>query len=302
MEPPGSRIRLRAHGSGVPFRGSAARAAGLVTTDRLRGPRFRRLFPDIYVATTCEPDLALRSRAAALYVGRAGILVGYSAAELLDASCAPTSAPAEVTVPSGRRSRPGLVVHRFTPLPGEIVEQEGVRVTTGLRTAYDLGRRPDRTEAVVAIDALARSRFRPEELLEVAAAHRGDRGLVSLRAAVALADRRSGSPMETRIRLAIHRYGLPTPELQHPVGPYFLDLAYPHVRLGVEYDGRDHRTADRALRDLRREAYLTRKGWDLLRLRTSSVFHPREVAVRVHRELVSRGAVDGSPVASEPRW
>jgi very-short-patch-repair endonuclease len=108
--------------------------------------------------------------------------------------------------------------------------------------------------------------------------------------------------METRIRVAIHRYGLPPPELQFPVGPFLLDLAYPEQRLAIEYDGRDHRTAARALRDLRREAYLTRQGWDVLRLEARTVFDPREVAIRVHRELVVRGVVSATAVGSRPRW
>jgi very-short-patch-repair endonuclease len=284
-----------------PFQGSAAVAAGLLTRDRLYGPRFRRLFPDVYVPAGVEPDLLLRSRAAAAYVGGRGVLVGYSAAELLGASCAPADAPAEVTAPEGSRSPPGLVVHRFRPAGDEVTRCGGLAVTTALRTAYDLGRRPDRTEAVVAVDALARGRFTLDALREVAAAHRGERGLVRLRAAVALADPRSGSPMETRIRVAVHRYRLPPPQVQVPIGPFQLDLAYPQVRLAIEYDGRDHRTAERALRDLRREAYLTRHGWDVLRLDARTVFTPHAVAIRVHRELVARGAASPTPVGP-PRW
>jgi len=170
-----------------------------------------------------------------------------------------------------------------------------------LRTAYDLGRRPDRTEAVVAIDALARDRFGLDELRELDVAHRGERGLARLRAALALADPRSDSPMETRIRVAIHRYRLPAPQPQFPVGPFLLDLAYPEIRLAIEYDGREYRTAERALRDLRREAYLTRESWDVLRLEARVVFDPRQVAVRVHRELVARGAVSRAPVGP-PLW
>jgi very-short-patch-repair endonuclease len=287
---------------GSPFCGSAAVAAGLVTPDQLRGPHFRRLFPDVYVRAPYVEDLRLRSMAAAVYVGHQGVLVGNSAAELLGASCAPADAPAEVTVPDGRRSRPGLIVHRFRPTPAEVTSCDGIRTTTRIRTGYDLGRRPDRTEAVVALDALARQHFEPIKLLELAATHRGDRGLIDLRHAVALADCRSGSPMETRIRLAIYRYRLPAPELQFPVGPYLLDLAYPSIRLAIEYDGRDHRTAERAIRDLRREAYVTRCDWDVLRLRASTVHNPREVAIRVHRELVSRGLLSGSTVVGPPRW
>ena len=64
-----------------PFRGSAAVAAGLLTRDRLYGPRFQRLFPDVYAPAAAEPNLLLRSRAAAIHVGGRGVLVGYSAAE-----------------------------------------------------------------------------------------------------------------------------------------------------------------------------------------------------------------------------
>ena len=73
--------------------------------------------------------------------------------------------------------------------------------------------------------------------------------------------------------------------------------------MAIEYDGRDHRTAARAARDLRREVFLTREGWDVLRLDARTVFTPRAVAMRVHRELVARGVVsNGSPVALRPDW
>ena len=284
-----------------PFRGSAAVAAGLVTRDRLYGPRFRRVFPDVYVPATAELNLRLRSHAAAVYAGGSGVVVGYSAAELWGASCARADAPAEVTVPGGCRGGPGLVVHRFRPAADEVTVCAGVALTTAARTAYDLGRRPDRTEAVVAIDALASDRFSLDDLRRLAARHRGERGQVRLRAAMDLADPRSGSPMETRIRVAIHRYRLPPPELQFPVGPFLLDLAYPQIRLAIEYDGREHLIARRALRDLRRQAWLTRENWDVVRLEAGTVFRPHAVAVRVHRELVARGAVSPTPL-DEPRW
>jgi very-short-patch-repair endonuclease len=53
---------------------------------------------------------------------------------------------------------------------------------------------------------------------------------------------------------------LPVPVLQHPVGPYFLDLAYPALRLAIEYDGEAHRSQRRAMRDLDRQAYLSDAG------------------------------------------
>jgi very-short-patch-repair endonuclease len=286
-----------------PFRGSAAVAAGLVTPNVLRGPQFRRVFPDVYVPADAQLDLALRSVAASVYVGCRGVLVGCSAAELHGASCADRDAPAEVAVPDGGlRSRANLLVHRFRPYPRELTQVGGCTVTTRERAAYDLGRRPDRIEAVVALDALAHGRFTTAAVLDVAAAHPGDRGLRRLRAALALCDPRAESPMESRIRVALHRYRLPPPDVQHPVGPYRLDLAYPAVRLAIEYDGRDHREPGRAVRDLRREAYLTRCGWDVLRLRASSVYDGREAAILVHRELVGRGFANVAPALPMPRW
>lgn len=147
-----------------PFRGTAAVACGLLTPGRLRGPRFRRLFPDIYVCASVEVTLALRSRAAGLFVAGRGVLGGFSAAELLGASCAPTHAPAEVVMFDGYRQRPltGLLVRRDHLTAAEITEAAGSAVTGPRRTAYDLGRGPSLTEAVVAVDALAHTHgFRP---------------------------------------------------------------------------------------------------------------------------------------------
>jgi hypothetical protein len=100
----------------TPFRGSEAVAAGLVTRAQLRGPRFRRLFIDVYVLASVEVDLALRARAGVVAVG--GVLAGWSAAELLGASCGPADAEVEIIRPGGaRRSRPGLVVRASGSIP-----------------------------------------------------------------------------------------------------------------------------------------------------------------------------------------
>ena len=146
-----------------PFRGSDALAAGLLTRGRLRGPAFRRLFDDVYVAADVPVDLALRSRAAHLLVAGRGVLAGYSAAEVLGASCGPQDAPAEVALPGGCLLRqPGLLVHRGLLLPDEATTVAAIGVTTRARTAYDLARRaPSLVEAVVAVDALAAAPTRP---------------------------------------------------------------------------------------------------------------------------------------------
>jgi len=202
----------------VAFRGSLAIAAGLTTPRRLRGPRFRRLFPDVYCPADDEPpDLRLRSLGAYRLVEGRGVLAGYSAAVLLDADCAPhRDVPAEVMVAGGgQRDHDGLLVRRDRIAPGETARVDDVRCTSPLRTAYDLGRQDDLVEAVVAVDRLANQhRFDPNLLLHFAARYRGNPGTARLAAALAHANPYAGSPMETRLRMIIVQAGLPRPQVQ----------------------------------------------------------------------------------------
>lgn len=277
-----------------PFRGSAAVAAGALSRDVLTGARYRRLFRDIYVPAALPVDLALRSRAAALLVGPDGALAGFSAAELLGASCGPASAPAEVSCPRPRRSVPGLLVHRGRLDPDEIVLRAGTRLTTPARTAYDLARRLDLREAVAAVDTLAhRCSVALDELRELRSRHLGTPGNRRVEPVLRLVDPRSESPMESRIRVPLVLAGMP-PEVQFPVlagGRRFrLDLAYPTVRLGVEYDGGHHRTAEQARRDLEREAMLAAVGWKIIRFDARIVLtRPQLIVADTRIELARRG-------------
>jgi hypothetical protein len=121
------------------------------------------------------------------------VLSGHSAAVLLGADCAPKDAPAEVTVTGGgQREHPGLLVHRGTLAVDDVRPCRGVLVTSGLRTGYDLGRRPGLVDAVVGIDALANlCRFDPTDILALSERRPSARGCRDLRRAVALADRRA---------------------------------------------------------------------------------------------------------------
>jgi very-short-patch-repair endonuclease len=259
----------------VAFRGTAAVAAGLITPDMLRGPRFLRLFPDTYVAAPDDgpPDLKLRSHAAYRYVEGRGVLSGFSAAEVLGASCGPRDSPAEVTVPHrGQRGHPGLIVHRTRLAPGEIKEVNGLQVTSPVRTAYDLARRGNLVERVVAVDRLANvHRFNPDLLLHFTARNRRARGNDLVPEVLAHADRRACSPMETRLRMLIVQAGLPRPEVQwvvqdeHSRTAIWLDLAWPDQLIGIEYEGENHTEPDQVLRDVGRYTRLVDRGWRIYR-------------------------------------
>lgn len=255
------------------FRGSAAVEAGLATKNQLAGPAYRRLFPDVYAPTDLAVDLALRSRAAYLLVElHGGMLAGYSAALLHGADCAPGAAPAEVLVPGTFRRHPGLVVRYGLASGSDVSEVAGCRVTSPLRTAWDLCRRLKDTEAVVALDALARcGRFAPSDLLARRLEQPGARGCLRLDEIVAAADPRAESPPETRLRLALIGAGLAVPEVQFEIRDEYdflmarTDLAYPEAKVAIEYDGAVHFTRQRREADLQRDATLAGYGWLTLR-------------------------------------
>jgi hypothetical protein len=161
-------------------------------------------------------------------------------------------------------------VRRDEPATDEITHVAGWAVTTPLRTAYGIARRLPLVEAVVALDALAFvQKIAPADVPLPARRHLGSRGSAQLPEVVALSNALAESPMETRIRLALHFAGLPAPVLQHPVGPYRLDLAYPDLMVAVEYDGRHHLDADQALYDLHRATYLGGCGRPMIHPRSA---------------------------------
>jgi Protein of unknown function (DUF559) len=278
-----------------PFRGSTAVAAGLVTPAVLRGPRYQRLFPDVYAPSVLDIDLALRARAAGVLVAGRGVVAGYAAAELLGASSGPSDTLVDVLMPHAYRCD-GLVVHRASPRPDEVTSVGAAAVTTTTRTAFDLARwAPTLTERVTAVDALAYAcEVDPEEVRVLRSRHLGAHHGSRVAPVLALVNPKAESPMESRTRMALYLGGLPAPAVQHPViargNRYYLDLAYPEIRLAIEYDGAEHRKQRRARRDLVREAALTALGWHILRFDADVVlFRPDRIADVVRAELAVRG-------------
>jgi very-short-patch-repair endonuclease len=171
----------------------------------------------------------------------------------------------------------------------------GFRVTTPERTARDLGSRRDRIQAVVALDmALHGALVDIGRLASWVQSHPGEKGVKRLRRALSLADGRSESPMETRLRLELVAARLPTPSVQEDlydgVGKFLgrVDLFYPDVRLVIEFDGQGHR--DRLVSDLRRQNALINAGYHVLRFTAPDLLRPGVVssAVRRARERLRR--------------
>jgi len=271
-------------------------AAGQVTPGVLRGPRFRRLFSDVYMPADAPADLRARARAASLLVAwRGGVVAGWAASELLEAHCAPSDAPVDLLVDFNVRAQSGLRVRRGAARPGEVRERDGCQVTSFLRTAYDLGRWAELVDAVVAVDALAaRAGFAPSEVLTLRERYPRAWGSGRLDRVVELADPAAESAMETRLRLLLVLGGLPAPSVQYSVvseGELVgrVDLAYPDAAVGIEYDGAGHRETFGA--DRRRDVAMAAAGWTILRFTSADVLGaPSRTLAQVRAVLTRRSS------------
>ncbi|WP_089155241.1 DUF559 domain-containing protein [Micromonospora sp. NBS 11-29] len=300
--------------SALPFRGSRAVDQGLLTWEMLRGPTWVRLLPDVYVHRDahraddhrmwCEA-VALRLPAGAAVAGRsAAWLFGVDllAPHIPQAGHVPQAA-VSVLLPAAARLRPHprLLVVR-SPLP----ERDrtcfgGLPVTTPLRTAFDLGRRGSRTEALVAVEALLRRRsVTLPALRDYAATRSGWPGVPLLREVLALAEPLSESPMETRLRLLLLDAGLGPLTAQHEVraGGRFVarvDLAWPELRIAVEYDGDHHRERVHFRRDVARLNALRAAGWVVLRFTADDVLRRPEATIALVRQAVAERRATAPP-------
>jgi hypothetical protein len=157
----------------------------------------------------------------------------------------------------------------------DVMTIHGVLVTTPLRTALDLGCNLRRRDALAALDQFMRLHdISREQLLRSVFRFVRRRGVVQLRQLIPLADARAESPRESWTRLEIVSAGLPCPELQvwidiDGVPTYRLDLAYPRIRVVVEYDGDEfhNRTEEQKRHDAERRDWLKGHGWTVIVVR-----------------------------------
>jgi hypothetical protein len=273
-----------------------AREAG-VAASRLRRNRFRRVLRGVYVTADTPDSLWLRCAAAGLLLPEQAAFSHTTALAVTGLRTGDDEVHATVPVPApAPRSRDGLVVHR-SAVPLVPVSVHGVSITAPGRTLLDMAALVTRDELVVVGDHLVRRAGSVDALAaEVLAltTHPGRR-----RAASALPLVRLGvdSPQETRLRLAIVRFGLPEPQVALTVldraGEWLgeADLGYRWARVAIQYDGDIHRTSRRRWRqDIARDEAYRAEGWRVLRATGDDVDRPRRFCTRLEQALLDAAA------------
>lgn len=289
--------------SDEPFIGSEAVASGMLRRHQLRS-RFRAVLPDVYVPRE-QPTLTLRQRtiAAWLWSHRQAVIAGLSAAAWHGSKWVDDQLPVELIWSNARPPR-GVRTSDMQLQPEEYGLVAGLPVTTPQRTAFDIGRRKPIGAAIAHLDALMRAtRIKIDEVLDLAAQHRGARGLRQLETALGLVDAGSQSPKETWLRLLLIEAGLPRPTTQIPViaadgTTYYLDMGWADLMVAAEYDGEQHRVDTWQYRkDVRRREAIDRLGWIVIRVIAGD--RPAQIVARVRdaREYAPRACGNGAQPA-----
>ena len=208
---------------------------------------------------------------------------------------------------AGRREA-GVCQHHGSYDDDDLVSIDGLLVTGPARTCLDLTTLTGVEPALVVVDHLLHRGEVSRGQLE----HRSRQtpagpGSLTTGLTLSLADGRSESVGETRVRYRCWRGGLPAPVPQYPVVAggrvlYRLDLAWPELGVWLEFDGRDkyvsylrpgESVVDVVLREKRREEDIARRtGWRCIRVTWRDLSNPDRLIARIASVLA------GGPVAA----
>ena len=244
----------------------------------------------VYYAVHLSDTLTLRIECLKLVVPSACVVTDRTAAWLWGANMVLSPGahlevpPVNVFSPPGHRLRNGLVDSgERTFSVGDVAALEGLRVTTPLRTACDLGRLLHRDQAFAAMDSLAGLRaFSVDKLVAESGRFAGYRGVIQLRALAPFVDPDSQSPGESILRLRWLDAGFPRPKCQVEVpapngGSYWIDIGLEERRFGAEYDGEDFHTEDDEEHDEQRREWMRRtEGWTIVVARKANIHGPHQ--------------------------
>jgi hypothetical protein len=292
-----------------PFTMADATAAGLArwqVNELVRAQLLAQPIRRVYVSSQVEDSLDLRIACLVLVVPPDCVVVDRHAGWVQGAEMvlAPNEhlhvAPVAMFRPAGagRLRNPLADSGERSLRPDDIIEIGGLRVTSPIRTAWDLGRVRRTDRAIAGIDAMLRlGVFSLEELVLGVERFRGQRWVTTLRAVAPLGDGRAESPAESvlRLRCVECRLGAMVPQIEvwrngRLLGR--LDLADVDLMAAVEYDGAEwHSSPEQRENDRVRRGLIREEGWLVEAFTKENLFgHHRDIEERLF-DLRSRARV-----------
>lgn len=295
-----------------------------ITRDMTRSRAWRRTTRGRFVPADTPVSPTPRILEAVPLIPAGGALAGWAAgyvlgADQLDGLDPHTMDPVPLAMhlgrDVGRAAHPGVRVVRERLPVADRQLWHGLPVTTPRRTVFDGARwAPDLVEAVVFLDQAAHALELDLRDLEAWCVP-GTRwpGITQLRAALTLADTRSASPWESRLRVFYQcQAGLPRPLVNRPVfdvDENFLgtpDLFDPEAGLATEFDGKDHRKRRQHRSDNHREEKLEAVNLTVCRVDSLDLGQPAPLRVRLrarHAQGLRRDRrLDGWTLVEPPWW
>ena len=202
--------------------------------------------------------------------------------------------PDDISMPSPERAphAAGIRGHRLTLLPGDVTTTGGIRMTTPVRTWFDLGAIL-RVEDLVAIGdhliSATGAGVTRDDLSQALADHPGERGVRRLALAAQMLSSRSESPQESRLRALMMMGGLPEPRVNHDIVDGYgrfvarADLVIEEYRLVIEYQGDYHRDQQQWRRDVSRRSRIEAERWTVVEVVADDLRDPDELIARFRK-------------------
>jgi len=296
-----------------PFLPEDAYRVGLTRSDLAAMARtgiVRRVLRGVYADARLPDSLELRAAALARVVPDGAVVCRGTAAWFYAVDVLPPGShlvtpPVELVVPEGNvvPQRAGSLSYSAQIASRDIEVVHGIAVVSPLRTTCDLARYRPRPDAVAAVDAMTHSGIvKLNEVIEELSRWRGERNIARAHEVVSLAEPKTESPGESRLRLRVVDAGFPRPEAQleffeDGVLVYRLDLGLRELKRGIEYDGEQHE-AQSAYDEARRE-WFRRRGWEILSAGQGEVFRNDFALELAVGELLGMTPIRRRPV---PGW
>jgi hypothetical protein len=247
-------------------------------------------------------NLPTRAQAALMAVGQPAALSGATSLALHGIS-AVDDLDVHITVPYPRRtrSRPGLVVHRAAFQASDTTELDGLTMFSLELALADFLCDGDKRTAFAALDealhglAPDHCRVLRDNVRDRIVDRVDKRGIHRAQMLLALATGKAESPPESIFRLIVVEAGFPVPEAQYEVTTidgrrlYVLDIAWPAVRIALEYDGFAAHEERRDY-DSERDARMAARGWITIRAGAADLRDPRRVLTELLEAFKRRSA------------